>query len=164
MRSRFALAAAVLFFHAVATAAEPPALPAAPEKVKAAFDEALAKQVGADEHGMRKYVLVILKTGPTKVPAGPERDAMFRGHFANMGRLAAEGVLALAGPLDGVDGWRGLFILAVESLEEAKRHVATDPVIRQGEMVAEYHSYFGSAALMLVNEAHARVEKEPFRP
>jgi uncharacterized protein YciI len=164
VKSRFALAAAVIFLHTLATAAEPPAPQPAPEKGKAAFDEALAKQVGADEHGMRKYVLVILKTGPTKVPAGPERESMFKGHFANMGRLAEEGVLALAGPLDGVDGWRGLFILAVESLDEAKKHVATDPVIRQGEMVAEYHSFFGPAALMLVNETHARVEKEPFRP
>jgi hypothetical protein len=33
--------------------------------------------------GMRQYVLVVLKTGPNKLPAGPERDAMFKGHFAN---------------------------------------------------------------------------------
>ena len=76
-----------------------------------AYDESLARSVGADEHGMRSYVLVVLKTGPNKVPAGPERDEMFRGHFANMKRLAAEGKLALAGPFDGADGWRGLFDL-----------------------------------------------------
>ena len=132
------------------------------EPPKAAFDTELARSVGADEHGMRNYVLVILKTGPTKVPAGPERDEMFKGHFANIARLAKEGKLALAGPFEGTDGWRGLFIFAVADIEEAKKLTATDPVIVKGEMVGEYHPFYGSAALMLVNEAHARVAKKPF--
>lgn len=124
-----------------------------------AHDAALAKSLGADERGMRSYVLVILKTGPTKVPAGPERDAMFKGHFANMTRLSNEGLLVLAGPLDGVDGWRGLFVFAVADIEEARQHVATDPVIVQGEMVAEYHKHYGTAALMAVRDIHARLVK-----
>ena len=129
---------------------------------RSAYDPDLARSVGADDRGMRNYVLVVLKTGPRKVPAGAERDEMFRGHFANINRLAAEGKLALAGPLDGVDGWRGLFVLAVPDIDEARRLVATDPVIVQGEMVAEYHTYYGSAALMLVRDAHDRVAKQRF--
>lgn len=132
------------------------------DALPASFDAELAKQLGADERGMKPYVLVILKTGPNKVPAGAERDAMFKGHFANMGRLAAEKKLALAGPLDGVDGWRGLFVLAVADIEEAKALVATDPVVMQGEMVAEYHKYYGSAALMMVNDIHKKVAKKSF--
>ena len=124
------------------------------------YDEALARSFGADEHGMRSYVLVILKTGLNRVPDGPEREEMFRGHFANMQRLSDEGKLALAGPLDGVDGWRGLFVLAVSDLEEAKKLAATDPVIIKGEMVAEYHKYYGSAALMMVRDGHKRVAKK----
>ena len=124
------------------------------------YDEALARSVGADERGMRSYVLVILKTGPNRVPDGPERDEMFRGHFANMQRLSDEGKLALAGPLDGVDGWRGLFVFAVSDLEEARKLTATDPVIIKGEMVAEYHKYYGSAALMMVRDGHKRVAKK----
>jgi uncharacterized protein YciI len=127
-----------------------------------AYDPALAAAVGADANGMRRYVLVILKTSPTPLPPGPARDEMFKGHFANMNRLADEGKLALAGPLDGVDGWRGLFILAVSDIDEAKALVATDPVVAQGEMVPEFHRYYGSAALMLVNDNHSRVAREPF--
>ena len=126
------------------------------------YDAALAAKVGADDNGMRRYVLVILKTSPTPVPPGPARDEMFKGHFANMKRLADAGKLALAGPLDGVDGWRGLFIMAVSDIEEAKALVATDPVVAQGEMIPEFHKYYGSAALMLVNEGHAKVAKKPF--
>lgn len=127
-----------------------------------AFDAELAARVGADDHGMRSYVLVVLKTGPTRVPDGPERDEMFRGHFANMKRLSDEGKLALAGPFDGVDGWRGLFVFAVKDIDEAKRLAAADPVLVKGEMVAEYHRYYGSAALMLVREGHEKVAKKKF--
>lgn len=130
--------------------------------VNAKFDAELAKKVGADDYGMKNYVLVILRSSTTPVPKGKERDAMFAGHFANMKRLAAEGRLALAGPLDGVDGWRGLFVLAVSDIEEAKKLVATDPVIIKGEMIAEYHKWYGSAAVMLVNEAHEKVGKKSF--
>lgn len=124
------------------------------------YDKALAEKLGADDYGMRQYVLVILKTGPNKIAAGPERDEMFKGHFSNMKRLAEEGVLALAGPLDGVDGWRGLFVLAVADIDEAKKHVATDPVIIKGEMVAEYHKYYGSAALMTINDLHPKLSRK----
>jgi uncharacterized protein YciI len=132
------------------------------EAAKPQYDPELARSVGADDRGMRSYILVILKTGPNKVPAGTERDEMFAGHFANINRLSAEGKLALAGPLDGVDGWRGLFVLAASDIDEAKKYVATDPVIIKGEMVAEYHKYYGSAALMLVRDAHERVAKTRF--
>lgn len=132
------------------------------QATKPSYDEALAKKLGADDNGMRQYVLVILKTGPKTMPDGKERDAMFAGHFANMKRLAGEGKLALAGPLDKVDGWRGLFILSVTDIDEAKKMVATDPVIINGEMIAEYHKYFGSAGLMIVNETHDKVAKKSF--
>ncbi len=151
-----ALPAAAQATPSTATAAAPPPAPAASDNA------ALATRLGADERGMRSYVMVLLRTGPKPMPAGPERDAMFRGHFANMKRLADEGKLVLAGPFDGVDGWRGLFVFAVRSIDEAKQLAATDPVLMQGEMVAEYHRYYGSAALMQVSETHERLAKKRF--
>jgi uncharacterized protein YciI len=119
------------------------------------YDAALAQKVGADARGMRKYVLVILRTGPNRVPDGPERDAMFAGHFANIERLAKEGKLALAGPFaEDPAGWRGLFVFAVDDIEAAKALTATDPVIVKGEMVAEYHRWYGTAATMLLPALH----------
>lgn len=123
------------------------------------FDSALAQRLGADDYGMRNYVLVILKTGPSPMPKGEKRTEMFKGHFANIQRLAAEGKLAAAGPFDGADGWRGMFIFAVKDIEEAKALTATDPVIQNGEMVAEYHKLYSSAALMLINETHEKISK-----
>ena len=50
------------------------------------YDAEAAKRLGADQRGMRSYVLVVLKTGPNKVAPGKERDEMFAGHFANKKR------------------------------------------------------------------------------
>lgn len=134
-------------------------LPAAAQTAPA-YDAALAKSLGANDNGLRSYVLVLLKTGPKPVPKGPERDRMFAGHFANMERLAKEKKLVVAGPLDGVEGLRGVFVFATDSLDEARALVATDPVIVQGEMVAEFHKFFSSAGLMAVNDIHGRIVRK----
>jgi uncharacterized protein YciI len=133
------------------------AVPARAQQVaeERAIDPVLASSLGADERGMRNYVMVILKTGPTRVAEGERRSAMFAGHFANMERLAAEGKLVLAGPFtEDPDAWRGLFLLAVEDIDSARKLTETDPVIVNGEMVAEYHRWYGSAAIMQVPRIH----------
>jgi uncharacterized protein YciI len=154
--------AALAIGFAIAGLASAADRPDAAEAIAAAaaptYDAELAKRHGADERGMRRYVLVVLKTGPTRVPDGEARTAMFAGHFANMERLARAGKLVVAGPFMPNDtGWRGLFIFAVDSVNEAKALAETDPVIVEGEMVAEYHPWYGSAALMAVNDLHQRM-------
>ena len=120
---------------------------------KPAFDAGLAQKTGADDYGMRRYVLVILRTGPTRVVDAEERKAMFAGHMANIQRLSTEGKLALAGPFGKNDAsWRGLFVFAVTGIDEARALVATDPVIASGEMVADYYPWYSSAAVTLVPE------------
>ncbi len=138
----------------------PHAVQAQSTPVLQVYDAELAKSLGANDQGMRSYVLVILKNGPRKMPEGPARTEMFKGHFANINRLAGEKKLAVAGPLDGVDGMRGLFIIATPDIELAKSYVDTDPVIINGEMVAEYHKFFSSAALMMVNDVHNKIQKK----
>ena len=130
-----------------------------PATPAAKYDAQLATSLGGDERGMRSYVLVVLKTGPNKMPEGPARKKMFEGHFANIQRLAAEKKLVLAGPFDGDDGWRGMFIFATPDIGQARQFVATDPVIVNGEMVAEYHQFYGSAGLMMVNDIHNKIQK-----
>jgi uncharacterized protein YciI len=124
------------------------------------YDAELAKAMGGNPNGMRSYVFVLLKTGPTKMEAGEERNKMFEGHMANIVRLASEKKLAVAGPMDGVDGWRGMFIFATGDIEEARALVATDPVIKSGVMVAEFHKLFASAGLMGVNDIHNKIVKK----
>ena len=148
--------ALVLVATAGAHADTPPA-PANPN-----YDARLAQALGADEYGMRSYVLVLLRSSGHPVPKGPKRDAMFKGHMANMQDLAKAGKLVMAGPLDGKNGLRGLFVFALKDIGATRALVNTDPVIVQGEMVAEYHTFYSSAALMKVNALHQRImQKSP---
>jgi len=59
--------------------------------VPAGYDAALARKLGADDYGMRHDVLVPLRTGPHPTPEGAACQAMFKGHMANLQRLAHEG-------------------------------------------------------------------------
>ena len=157
MQTRSALLMAALLAAGGTAAGEPTTAMQA-----TAFDPVLAARTGADENGMRNFVLVVLRTGPTRVPDGDARKAMFAGHFANMERLSKAGKLVLAGPFGDKDGdWRGLFVFAVADIEEARALVATDPVIIQGEMVAEYHAWYGSAATVLLPGLHENLVRSP---
>ena len=135
-----------------------------PAPVNKNYDDSLAKKVGADDYGMRKYVLAILKTGPKDAEVqGDARKALFKGHFDNMMRLEKEGKLAVAGPFnDPEKKYRGLFILAVPTVEEAKALAETDPTVKAGVLVVEYVPWYGSASLMLSGEFHDKVKKKDF--
>ncbi|HJQ36113.1 MAG TPA: YciI family protein [Thermoanaerobaculia bacterium] len=126
-----------------------------------AFDAELAKKLGADERGMRMYVLCILKTGPKDAEIkGDERKAIFEGHFANIGRLADEGKLAVAGPFGKNDkSYRGLYIFNVATVDEAEKLVVLDPAVKAGVFVPELTLWYGTAAMMVVNDTHKRIEK-----
>lgn len=151
---------AISALSAISGSAQTPATP-----VNSNFDAATASKTGADDYGMRSYIFCILKTGPkdAAITDKKQRDERFAGHMANMGRLANEGKLALAGPFGKNDRqYRGIFILAVTTVEEAQKLVETDPVIKSGMMVAELTPWYGSAATMLVNENHKKIAKKSF--
>ena len=126
-----------------------------------AFDPELAKRLGADERGMKMYVLCILKTGPKDAEIkGEERKKIFAGHFANIGRLADEGKLAVAGPFGKNDkSYRGLYIFNVATIEEAEKLVMFDPAVKAGVFVPDLTLWYGSAAMMVVNDTHKKIEK-----
>jgi uncharacterized protein YciI len=126
------------------------------------FDAALARKVGADKRGRRSYVLAILKTGPKDAEIkGKERDEIFKGHFANINRLASEGKLSVAGPFGKNDKtFRGLYVFNVATVEEALALVGTDPVVKSGVMIFDLIPWYGSAALMEVNRIHNTISED----
>lgn len=128
---------------------------------KSGYDSQLAKRLGADERGMKMYVLCILKTGPKDGEIkGQERKDIFAGHFANIGRLADEGKLAVAGPFeDNAKGYRGLYIFNVATLEDAEKLVVLDPAVKAGVFVPDLTLWYGTAAMMTIPATHKKLEK-----
>jgi len=134
---------------------------ASAQEVNKSYDEKLAKELKADDYGMKKYVLVILKTGTAKDLPKPSLDSIFKGHMANINRLASEGKLIVAGPIGKNDNaYRGIFIFDVASIDEAQKLVETDPVIISKVMGAEYYPWYGSAALKETVKIHSKIEKK----
>ena len=123
------------------------------------YDAELAHKLGADDYGMRPYVLVILKTGPADITDEARRKELFAGHFSNMARLAEEGKLAVSGPFIEGGDMRGLYIFNVADIAEAEALVVTDPAVEAGVFTPELIKFYGSAALMIVNETHLKIQK-----
>ncbi|MDP3471428.1 MAG: YciI family protein, partial [Algoriphagus sp.] len=114
-----------------------------------AYDEALAQKLGADEYGMRKYVMAFLFRGDKVNDFTPQqRSEIQAGHMANIGKMAEMGKLIVAGPFMGNDDLRGIYIFDVQTLEEAKALTETDPAIIAGVLKMDLKEWYGSAALM----------------
>ena len=114
----------------------------------AAYDSVLAKRLGADDYGMKYYVLVILTPGTNQIEKGVVRDSIFRGHRKNIGKLAESGKLVIAGPFGDNDKlYQGIFILNAKTIAEAKELLQTDPAINAKFLDAELYEWYGSAAL-----------------
>lgn len=133
------------------------------KKANPNYDAALAKQHGADDYGMKMYVLVMLKSGTNTTESKAKTDSLFAGHMANMNRLVKINKLIVAGPLSKNDkNYRGIFILNTKSLEEAKELIATDPAIKAKLLDAELFNWYGSAALAEYLKADDKIGKFKF--
>ena len=127
------------------------------------YDSVLAKKLQADDYGMRNYVLVILKKGTVNITDTTQRNNIFRGHMANIGKLAAENKLSVAGPMGENDKhYEGIFVFNTNSIDEAKTWLATDPAFQAKVLDAELYQLYCSAALQQIPALHEKVQKRSF--
>lgn len=125
------------------------------------YDAVLAEKLGGDDYGMKGYILVILKTGSNTSTDSHKRDSCFRGHLANIMRLAKEDKLVVAGPLGKNDSnYRGIFILNVGTKSDAEALLATDPAITEGYLAFDMYKWYGSAALPEYLKADDKIWKK----
>lgn len=126
-----------------------------------AYDEDLAKSLGADDYGMKNYFLVVLKTGENKTTDKEFINNEFRGHMENMGKLVKDGKLVVAGPFGkNTDQFRGIFILQnLKDMEEAKAVVDTDPAVKAGLLGYSIYPWYGSAALPMYLPYSEKISK-----
>ena len=127
------------------------------------YDAELATELGADEYGMKSYIFVILKTGTNESTDKILKDSCFAGHMNNIERLVEAKKLIVAGPMEKNDKtYRGIFILDVPTLEEARDLLQTDPAINAKYLEPELYRWYGSAALSEYLEASDKVWKTGF--
>lgn len=131
-----------------------------PSQQKGVFDPELAKELGADEYGMKRYVMAFLKRGPNQSQSKEEAERLQRAHMDNIGKMAEQGKLVVAGPFLDNGDIRGIYIFNVETIEEAESLTQTDPAIQAGRLVMELHPWYGSAALMKTVQIHQTITKK----
>ncbi len=148
------------FLISACTADAPAAEPAVPQVATSTFDAALAERLGADPYGMRSYVMAFLKAGPNRDQDSLAAAEIQAAHMANIRRMAEAGQLVLAGPFLDSGDYQGIYLFNVPTIEEAEALTATDPAVQAGRLVMELHPWYGSAALMQVNEVHTRIARE----
>ena len=133
---------------------------AQPSHPSSVYDSALAKKLGADQYGMKHYVMAFLKTGPTQITDSVRRIELQKAHLKNIIRLANEGKLIVAGPFLDDQPVEGIFIFNVETIEEARALTNSDPAIQSGELIMELRPWYGSAALIELTGLHQRIQKK----
>lgn len=106
--------------------------------------------------------MAFLKKGPNRDQSKEEANELLRAHMDNIRRLTDEGKLVLAGPFMDDGEVRGIYIFDVKTVEEAKKLTETDPAIQAGSLIMDLHPWYGSAALMQMNEIHKKVAKSRY--
>ena len=125
------------------------------------FDSIMAKKYGADEYGMKSYVMAFLYTGPNTTQDSTEAALLQKAHMDNISRMADEGKLVFAGPFMEEDSLRGIYIFNT-SMQEAIDLTNSDPAIKAGRLKMELKAFYGSAALEAVNEIHKQISAKNF--
>ena len=123
------------------------------------FDSIRAAQYGADDYGMRKYVIAFLKKGPNRDLSPEKANELQAAHMKNIGAMADAGKLVMAGSFFDNGDLRGLYFFNVESLEEAEALTNSDPAIQAGSLEMELKEWYGSAALMAMGDIHKTLAK-----
>ncbi len=123
------------------------------------YDSIAAKKYGADEYGMKKFVIAFLYRGPNRDRDSLEAAELQNAHMENINRLAEEGKLVLAGPFFGDDDLRGIYIFDVGSIAEAEELTNSDPAIQAGSLRMDLKEWYGSAAVMAISDIHSTIAK-----
>ncbi len=112
------------------------------------YNKAMADSMGADEFGMKNYILIILKTGTKQLSNKDSLNILFKAHMENINKMVENKKLIIAGPFGKNDNsFRGLFVFDVKTKEEALELLKNDPTIEIGIFIPEVYNWYGSAAL-----------------
>ncbi|MFQ6605784.1 MAG: YciI family protein [Fidelibacterota bacterium] len=121
------------------------------------YDADLARDLGADTNGMKRYIIAFLKEGPHRDQSPPEMARIQEGHYAAIRRWSEAGKLVLAGPFLDDSDLKGIFIFNLSSLSATKALAEEDPAITSGRLTLDLHPWFGSAGLMELPALHSRL-------
>jgi uncharacterized protein YciI len=99
----------------------------------------------APGEGPEHYYIVFLRPDPGRKPlAKEERERIQAAHMANIQKMADDGILVAAGPMeDQPVTISGIFVFKMDSLAEARRIASLDPTVVERRNTVDVHSWWG---------------------
>jgi uncharacterized protein YciI len=95
-----------------------------------------------------RYVVFLRPDPARKAISMEERQAIQNAHMANIRKMAQDGVLVAAGPMDDTPTTiSGIFVLKADSLAEAETVAGQDPTVVAGRNTVDVHSWKGPAGI-----------------
>ena len=101
------------------------------------------------EWQMKQYFFVMLMKGDNRTQDSTTASKLQAGHMANIEQMEKEGKLCIAGPFGDDSAWRGILIMDVKTIEEAKALVDKDPAVIAGRLKYEIHPWWGGVGSKL---------------
>ena len=101
-------------------------------------------QEGDTTFTMKEYYFCLLTRGPNTGLDSLELATLQQGHMDHINAMAESGKLLIAGPFGDDGSWRGILILDVKNMEEARDLVNQDPMIKAGRLRSEIHPWWGA--------------------
>jgi uncharacterized protein YciI len=102
----------------------------------------------AAQYKMTTFYLCLLVTpaAPAKAPADAAQLQL--DHLANLKRIMESGTGVIAGPIEGDGRLRGILVLRVNSMDEARAIADTDPAVKAGQLAFEIHPWYAADNIM----------------
>jgi len=112
-----------------------------------------------EDDGMQLYYLVFLRPDPGRRHIErAEGERIQSAHMANIQKMAQDGVLVAAGPMDDQPTTiSGIFVFRAETLAEAQRIAALDPTVAERRNTVDVHPWLGPKG---IGAAYFRWKKE----
>lgn len=98
-------------------------------------------QNSTNNNDLKPYYFVLLKKGPHRDQDSTSAAKIQKAHLENINKLAAKGVLNVAGPFLDDGDLRGIFIFNLSEEEQVKKYVDSDPAVKSGRLVYEIHPW-----------------------
>jgi uncharacterized protein YciI len=90
--------------------------------------------------------LLMAPQGPAKSPADPAQLQL--DHLSHLKQVMAGGKGVIAGPIAGQGRLRGILVLRVGSIAEARAIADSDPAVKAGQLAIEIHPWFAADGIM----------------
>jgi uncharacterized protein YciI len=108
---------------------------------------AVGTPVAAQDKMVTFYLcLLVTPANPAKAPADMAQLQM--DHLANLKRIMESGKGVIAGPIAEEGALRGILVLRVNSIDEARAIVDTDPAVKAGQLAIEIHPWYAADGIM----------------